>query len=199
MTNNTTTRVLNEFTERRNILRVGAGIAVALMASPGLAKSISPKSVKGERSLSLYNIHTGESLNTVYWQDGLYIPDEMANINHILRDRRNGEMEQMDIRLIDMLSELHEKVDGKRAFQVISGYRSPASNNKLRKVSAKGGVAKKSLHMQGRAMDIRLPKVELKHLHKAARQMKSGGVGYYPRDGFIHVDTGRVRYWGQHA
>lgn len=199
MTKSTTTTVLSKFTERRNILRMGAGVAVALMASPVLAKSISPVSVNGERSLSLYNIHTGESLNTVYWQDGIYIPDEMASINHILRDRRNGEMEQMDIRLIDMLSELHNRVDGKRAFQVISGYRSPASNNTLRKVSAKGGVAKKSLHMQGRAMDIRLPRIELKHLHKAAVQMKKGGVGYYPRDGFIHVDTGRVRYWGQHA
>ena len=199
MTNSMTTKVQNETLSRRNFLRMGAGVAVAVMASPVLTRSVSANTVRGERSLSLYNIHTGESLNTVYWQDGIYIPDEMASISHILRDRRNGEMEQMDIRLIDMLSELHNKVDGKQAFQVISGYRSPASNNRLRKASAKGGVAKKSLHMQGRAMDIRLPKVQLAHLHKAAVQMKKGGVGYYPRDGFIHVDTGRVRYWGQHA
>lgn len=189
----------NETEARRNFLRMGAGLAVTLMASPVFARSVAPMPEKGERSLALYNIHSGESLNTVYWQDGIYLPDQMAAINHILRDRRNGEMEQMDIRLIDMLSELHNKVDGKRSFQVISGYRSPATNSRLQKTSDKGGVAKKSLHMQGRAMDIRLPKVELKHLHKAAVQMKRGGVGYYPRDGFIHVDTGRVRYWGQHA
>lgn len=199
MTNSMTTTVQTETNSRRNFLRMGAGVAVAVMASPVLARTITPATSSGERSLSLYNIHTGESLNSVYWQDGIYIPDQMAAINHILRDRRNGQMEQMDIRLIDMLSELHQKVDGKRAFQVISGYRSPASNSRLRKVSNQGGVAKKSLHMQGRAMDIRLPKVELKHLHKASVQMKKGGVGYYPRDGFIHVDTGRVRYWGQHA
>ena len=199
MVNSMTTHSRDTSSGRRNFLRMGAGLGIALMASPVLAKSVSVLAPKGERRLALYNIHSGESLNTVYWQDGIYIPDAMTSINHILRDRRNGEMTQMDVQLIDMLAELHTKVEGKQAFQIISGYRSESSNNKLRKVSELGGVAKKSLHMQGRAMDIRLPKTDLKHLHKAAVKMKRGGVGYYPRDGFIHVDTGRVRYWGQHA
>ena len=184
---------------RRGFLRLGAGVAAGAMATPLLAAPPKGQAVSGERRISLYNIHCGESLNTVYWQDGIYIPDEMAHINYILRDRRNGEVEAMDHRLIDMLAQLHDKVDGKKPFYIISGYRSPNTNSYLRKVSAGGGVAKKSLHMRGMAMDIKLPKVQLSHLHKAAVKMKKGGVGYYPNDGFIHVDVGRVRYWGQRA
>jgi uncharacterized protein YcbK (DUF882 family) len=184
---------------RRGFLRLGAGVTAGLMATPLLAAPIKGQAVSGERSISLYNLHNGESLKTVYWQDGVYIPEAMKRINYILRDRRNGEVEHMDPRLIDLLAQLYAKVDGKKPFHVISGYRSPNTNSYLRKVSAGGGVAKKSLHMQGRAIDIRLPKVSVKHLHNAAVHMKKGGVGYYPNDGFIHVDTGRVRYWGQRA
>ncbi|MBD3610329.1 MAG: DUF882 domain-containing protein [Gammaproteobacteria bacterium] len=187
----------NNTISRRNFLHLSAGMAAAVFASPALMKTANAAVISGERNISLYNIHTGEILKTVYWQDGHYIPEAMAQINHILRDRRNGEIEKMDKHLIDMLAELHHKVDGKQAFQVISGYRSPATNTSLRKASSKGGVAKKSLHMRGMAIDIRLPKVQLERLRKVASQMRRGGVGYYPRDGFIHVDVGRVRYWGQ--
>jgi len=185
--------------DRRGFLRMGASVTAGLIAAPLLAAPVQAQARHGERRIALLNIHNGESLNTVYWQDGVYIPDEMARINYILRDRRNGEVEAMDARLIDLLAQLHDKVNGKQPFQVISGYRSHNTNSYLRKVSAAGGVAKKSLHMQGRAIDIKLPKVSLRHLHNAAVRMKKGGVGYYPHDGFIHVDTGRVRYWGQQA
>jgi uncharacterized protein YcbK (DUF882 family) len=185
--------------DRRGFLRLGAGVTAGLVATPLLAAPTKGQAASGERSISLYNIHNGESLKTVYWQDGAYIPEAMKEINYILRDRRNGEVEQMDPRLIDLLAQLYGRVNGNKPFYVISGYRSPNTNSYLRKVSAGGGVAKRSLHMQGRAIDIKLPRVSLRHLHNAAVRMKKGGVGYYPNDGFIHVDTGRVRYWGQKA
>lgn len=185
--------------DRRGFLRLGAGVSAGLVAAPLVATPARAAVAHGERSISLYNIHNGESLKTVYWQDGAYIPQAMQEINYILRDRRNGEVQAMDPRLIDLLAQLNARVDGKKPFHVISGYRSPNTNQYLRKVSTAKGVAKKSLHMQGRAIDIMLPRVSLKHLHTAAVRMKKGGVGYYPRDGFIHVDTGRVRYWGQKA
>jgi len=185
--------------DRRGFLRLGAGVTAGLVAAPLLMAPVKVQAAGGERSISLYNIHNGESLKTVYWQDGAYLPEAMREINYILRDRRNGEVEAMDPRLIDLLAQLNARVDGNKPFHVISGYRSPNTNKYLRKVSAAKGVAKKSLHMQGRAIDVMLPKVSLKHLHTAAVRMKKGGVGYYPNDGFIHVDTGRVRYWGQKA
>lgn len=185
--------------ERRSFLRTGAGVTAGLIVAPLLSLPTRARAASGERRISLYNIHNGETLDAVYWQDGNYIAETMQQINYILRDRRNGEVERMDPQLIDLLASLYHTVDGKKPFYVISGYRSPNTNKYLRKVSSGHGVAKKSLHMQGRAIDIKLPSVELKHLHRAAVHLKQGGVGYYPNDGFIHVDTGRVRYWGQKA
>lgn len=199
MTDKLRSSIQTQELDRRGFLRLGAGVTAGLVAAPLLMAPVKGQAAGGERSISLYNIHNGESLNTVYWQDGAYIPEAMQEINYILRDRRNGEVEAMDPRLIDLLAQLKARVDGSKPFHVISGYRSPNTNKYLRKVSSAKGVAKKSLHMQGRAIDIMLPKVSLKHLHTAAVRMKKGGVGYYPNDGFIHVDTGRVRYWGQKA
>jgi uncharacterized protein YcbK (DUF882 family) len=146
-----------------------------------------------ERSLAFKNLHTGESLRTTFWAEGNYRNDELKAVNHVLRDHRSGDVHPMDPKLLDLLYVLQQSVAVKGSFHIISGYRSPLTNQKLRAKS--GGVAKKSLHMQGKAIDIRLPGCKLEHLRNAALELKAGGVGYYARSNFIHVDTGRVRRW----
>lgn len=174
---------------RRRFLQTCLGTTAAL-ASPGLWASLhrSP-----ERILSLKNLHTGESLRATFWAEGQYLKDELRAVNRVLRDHRSGDVHAMDPNLLDQLYLLQQSVGVGGAFHVISGYRSPASNASLRNNS--NGVAKKSLHMQGKAIDIRLPGCKLDKLHKAALALQAGGVGYYPESGFIHVDTGRVRRW----
>jgi len=164
--------------------------AAALGASPLLfAKANSP----AERQLAFYHLHTGEKLSTTYWADGDYITQELQSLNHLLRDHRSGEIQSIDTNLLDLLYVLHQQVDKAGAYHIISGYRSPKTNAKLRQQS--NGVAKKSLHMQGKAIDVRLPGVELKHLRKVALNLRVGGVGYYPKSDFVHLDTGRHRFW----
>ena len=177
-------------TSRRRILQLGLGAAASL-AMPNAFASIL---TEPERKLSLLNLHTGESLKATYWAEGQYQLSELHAINHVLRDHRTGDIHEMDSNLINMLNILHHKMDGKHAFNVISGYRSPKSNALLNKTTS--GVAKKSLHMQGKAIDIRLPGRDLSALRKAALDLQTGGVGYYSKSDFIHVDTGRVRQWG---
>jgi uncharacterized protein YcbK (DUF882 family) len=179
----------NLMISRRNFLQAATGTAAILAAPAVLARPADP----AERVLQLRNLHTGESLKATYWAEGQYLAEEMAALNRVLRDHRSDETYNMDQRLFDILHLLQQQVSSNGTFHVISGYRSPATNAKLQKNSS--GVAKRSLHMQGRAIDIRLPGVELKHLRQAALSLKSGGVGYYPNSNFIHVDTGRTRFW----
>jgi uncharacterized protein YcbK (DUF882 family) len=174
---------------RREFLRMGSGVAAALLLPPGLARAAS----HSERSLSFYHTHTGESLDTCYWAEGDYLQDGITEINQILRDHRTGDTREMDRGLLDLLYLLQERVESKQTFQIISGYRSPKTNAMLSSKSS--GVAKRSYHMQGKAIDIRLNGCDLKQLHKAALSLKAGGVGYYPSSDFIHVDVGRVRRW----
>ena len=174
---------------RREFLRIGSGVAAALMLPAGMARAAS----HSERSLSFYNTHTGERLKTCYWAEGNYVPGGIREINQILRDHRTGDVYDMDQGLLDLLYLLQTRVDSKQTFQIISGYRSPKTNAMLSGKSK--GVAKRSYHMQGKAIDIRLNGCDLKQLHKAALSLKAGGVGYYPSSDFIHVDVGRVRRW----
>jgi len=174
---------------RRHFLIGCTALAGSLLA-PSAFASIARQS---ERRLTLRNLHTGEEARITYWAEGSYLKESLREINHLLRDHRTGDITQMDRELLDLLYSLQVKVENKREFQVISGYRSPKTNAMLR--SKSNGVAKRSLHMQGKAIDIRLPGTSLKHLRKAAIALQSGGVGYYPKSNFIHVDTGRVRYW----
>ena len=174
---------------RREFLRIGTGAAAALMLPAGIARAANHT----ERSLGFYNTHTGEQLETCYWAEGEYVPEGMKEINHILRDHRTGDIHDMDQGLLDLLHLLQTQVESRQTFQIISGYRSPKTNAMLNSKSK--GVAKRSYHMQGKAIDIRLNGCELKHLHKAALSLKAGGVGYYPSSDFIHVDVGRVRRW----
>lgn len=172
---------------RRLLLK--ASLAGSVLAVAPLSKVWAAS----ERSLSLYNLHTGEKISQPYWMQGNYLPDSLSAINKVLRDHRSGEVYPIDPGLLDLLSALQQRVNSRRQYEVISGYRSPASNAQLNANSS--GVAKRSLHMLGQAIDIRLPGTQLAALHGAARDMKSGGVGLYTGSNFIHVDTGRVRYW----
>lgn len=165
---------------------MGAGLA----AVPALARVAPPA---GERVLSFYNTHTGEHTRATYWADGGYVASELTSLDQLLRDFRSGEVAVMDPRLFDILYNLQQLVAVSGTFQVISGYRSPATNAQLRAHS--GGVARNSLHMRGQAIDIRLDGVALRDLHRAALALRAGGVGYYPSSDFVHVDTGRVRAW----
>ncbi|MBN8648901.1 MAG: DUF882 domain-containing protein [Caulobacterales bacterium] len=145
------------------------------------------------RRANLYNLHTGENIDLVYKEKGVLINDAFVEVNKVLRDFRNDQTCEMDVKLLDLLDDLSSKLEVKSAFNVISGYRSPATNSMLAEKS--NGVAKGSLHMQGKAIDIRVPGVALKHLRNVAKEMRNGGVGYYASSNFVHVDTGRVRYW----
>lgn len=143
--------------------------------------------------VNLRNVHTGEKLEAVYWEKGDYVPDAVQALNKVLRDYRNDETHPMDKGLYDILNQIHVKTEAKTPFQVISGYRSPATNKML--AARSGEVAKHSLHMDGQAMDVFLEDVDLKHLQAAALDVGKGGVGYYPVSKFVHVDVGRVRKW----
>lgn len=176
-------------TSRRHFLRACAGVSLGLAAPAAFAKVMLP----AERKLAFLNLHTGERLKTEYWADGRYQRDALGEINHILRDFRTGGIHPIDPKLLDLLCALQRSVGRPGPFHVISGYRSPATNRMLRRHSK--GVAKHSLHMDGQAIDIRLPGCELKHLRDAAKALRRGGVGYYAASDFVHVDTGRVRYW----
>jgi uncharacterized protein YcbK (DUF882 family) len=145
------------------------------------------------KRLFLHNLHTGDTVKTVYWENGAYVDGALAEARHALRDWRNGEQHPMDPKLFDIFHDLSARLEVDRPFQIISGYRSPVTNAAMHARSS--GVAKHSLHMEGKATDIRLEGVELRHLQKAALSLGRGGVGFYPSSNFVHVDTGRVRQW----
>jgi uncharacterized protein YcbK (DUF882 family) len=147
-----------------------------------------------EHHLRLYHTHTGERIDIVYRRGDRFLPEAEIELDHFLRDHRTGEVKHYDPQLFDILSELTESVGHPGAeIDIICGYRSSWSNEFLRSRSA--GVAKNSLHMQAHAIDIRIPGVSTDALRDAALALHKGGVGYYPRSGFVHVDTGRVRTW----
>jgi len=148
---------------------------------------------EGTRALDFVHTHTGERLNVEYAHGTRYLPDALETVNHFLRDFRTGDVHPIDQRLLDLLHGLTRLTETRRPFQVISGYRSPKTNAMLRNRSE--GVAGRSLHMRGQAIDIRLADVPLAALRRAALAAGRGGVGYYPASNFVHVDTGRVRQW----
>lgn len=196
---------------RRNLLKltggatlnaaIFAGIGVAaLMPGNGAAVQASSPSAPTTartieaRQLSFINTHTGERFADAYWESGNYVPDAMSAINQVMRDHRSGEVHAIDPALLDQLHTLHGLVGASNPFQIISGYRSPATNAALR-ANSNGGVASRSLHMDGKAIDIRVAGIDLTRLRDAALGMQAGGVGFYQASDFVHVDTGRVRRW----
>jgi len=182
---------------RRDVLKFAgrAALNAALVGSVGavLAQPAYATPGTGARRLSFVNTHTGDAFRDAYWENGSYVPDAMAAINRVMRDHRSGEAHAIDPRLLDQLHDLNGVVGASAPYQIISGYRSPTTNAALHANS--DGVATRSLHMDGRAIDIRVGGVDLTRLRDAALGMRAGGVGYYPDSDFIHVDTGRVRRW----
>lgn len=194
--------------DRRRFLSSTVRVAVAGAALPLLGPALAQASdlgtaaaslaqPSGRRSLAFNHTHTGERISLVYAVDGDYVPDALSLLNRFLRDHYAGTVGQMDPQLFDVLHRLRIALGSPSlpAYDVISGYRCPETNLHLRN-SRGGGVARRSLHMDGKAIDLRLPGVPLAALRDAAISLQAGGVGYYPREQFVHIDTGRVRTWG---
>jgi uncharacterized protein YcbK (DUF882 family) len=185
---------------RRSFLGAGAAAAAAALVPArafGAANSTAPSSIlAADRELSFVHTHTGERLSTAYCAGGEYLAPALQNVNVLLRDFRANQVKPIDVPLLDLLFELNGVLGTDQPFHVISGYRSPETNAMLHeRGGAQSGVATHSLHMDGKAIDIRVPGIKLTHLRDAARSLKRGGVGFYAASNFVHVDTGRVRYW----
>ncbi|HZS85635.1 MAG TPA: DUF882 domain-containing protein [Stellaceae bacterium] len=174
---------------RRAVLFLAAGAIASAAACPASA-AYRPLAV---RTVALDNLHTGERVKTAFWENGRYLPEALREIDWVLRDHRTDEVRAIDPDLLDLLWHLQQKLRARDAFQVISGYRSPATNAML--AATTDGVAQNSLHTRGMAIDIRVPGRSLVKVHRAALDLGLGGVGYYPRSDFVHVDVGRVRRW----
>ncbi len=153
----------------------------------------------GPRRLKFHHLHTAEDLDVVYWDDGKYVWDSLQAANRLLRDFRSLEVHPVDVRLLDILFTLQSLTGSKEPYRIISAFRSPATNEMLSGQSAVTNgatqVAKKSLHMEGKAMDVRLNDVSLTGFRDAALALQGGGVGYYADSAFVHVDIGPVRTW----
>jgi len=176
---------------RRHFLKLGVATAACAGFMPGTAYAARLGTM--ERQLGFNNLHTGERLSVAYFSDGTYRPNALADINVILRDWRTGDIKEIDVQLLDVLWELQQRLGSTKPYDVISGYRSPKTNAIL--ASTSSGVAKRSLHMEGMAIDIALPDKKLSVVRQTAMDMQRGGVGYYPKSGFVHVDVGKVRFW----
>jgi len=175
---------------RRDLLRFGAAAGLAAIAAPAWAQQLD---IWEPRRAVLHNLHTGETFNEVYFANGSYLPDALAEATRVMRDWRTGEERFIDPSLFDALTGVQQRLETARPFQIISGYRSPKTNAMLRGKSH--GVAEHSQHMLGKAIDINIQGVDLRNLRNAALALGAGGVGYYPASNFVHVDTGRVRQW----
>ncbi|WP_319524954.1 DUF882 domain-containing protein [uncultured Desulfosarcina sp.] len=175
-------------TNRRTFLKMSASAALTLLPCSAMAVQAPEHQI-----LSFYNIHTGESLSTCYRSHGKLIHRAVGRISNVMRDHRTGEIKPVDPNLLDLLHRIVTKIRTTEPISIISGYRSPETNAALRKISR--GVAKNSLHMKGRAIDIRIPGFRTEDIRELAIGLHSGGVGYYPSSDFVHLDTGPVKVW----
>ncbi|ABM40404.1 protein of unknown function DUF882 [Acidovorax sp. JS42] len=182
---------------RRLFLGRGAAVAHAAAAAVLLPKAALASLSEEQdlaRRLAFNHLHTHERLALVYAQGEQFVPAALPTLNHFLRDHYSGDVGVMDPDLFHLLHRVRQTLQTQRPFEVISGYRSPHTNETLRTTRG-GGVARRSLHMDGKAIDVRLPGVSLSDLRDAAISLRAGGVGYYAREQFVHIDTGRVRSW----
>lgn len=174
-------------------MRWGLAAASAFLAPRVLKAAVSAPVPSQERRLAFFNTHTGERLEACYCRAGRYDPGALRDINHILRDHRTGEVGAVAVELLDLLHRLCLRFETTRPFHVISGFRSLATNTALHSMSR--GVASQSLHLYGKAIDIRVPGIRTGALKTLALALAAGGVGYYPGSDFVHVDIGRIRSW----
>lgn len=180
------------FCHRRHFIQIGLGtLAGSMLPLKAVAAVVARPDAA--RILSFYNTHTGEQLEVCYHTGKEYRPDALKRIDYILRDHRCGTVAPIDTGLLDLLYKVRCETGSDEPFQVISGYRSPATNEMLRRNTS--GVAKRSYHTKGMAIDIRLAGHDTKRLRDLCIRLKSGGVGYYARSNFVHIDTGPVRRW----
>jgi len=178
---------------RRCFLQNSAGVALAaclLLSSP---LPLWAADIPGKRTLSLYHTHTAEELKITYARQRAYDFDALQRVSHFLRDHRTGDIHPIDPRLLDLLYNVQRLSGNRGVYEVISGYRSPKTNAMLRRKS--NDVAGHSLHLEGRAIDVRMSGIRTKELRKIALHLKQGGVGYYAKSDFVHLDTGRIRAW----
>jgi uncharacterized protein YcbK (DUF882 family) len=178
---------------RRRFLGLGAA-ALALPFATRLSAFVPPEALPPDRGLAFFNTHTGEFAAVEYCQSGSLIPASLKTINRILRDTRTGEVKDIDLGLLDLLNVLSRTLATNQPFHVISAYRSTSTNEYLR-THGSGGVVANSMHLDAKAIDIRVPGVRLRDLYRAAVGLRGGGVGIYPESDFVHVDVGRVRTW----
>ena len=181
----------NHSISRRRLLRLGALAAASCLPCPALA--LERTAQRFERALDFYNVHTGENLRTVYWIKGKYLPTSLRDINYVLRDHHSDQVKPIDPQLLDLLYTIDKIVGLRDSFHVLSAYRSPETNAMLRLYYS--GVAEHSMHIEGKAVDVRFSGRDLQMVRRLATDLQWGGVGYYPWSGFVHLDTGPVRTW----
>ena len=179
---------------RRTLLTYGlsALASLPLVSLPELAGASLPRH-HSVRTLKFYHMHTGEKLRATYFENGRYVPQALHHVNALFRDYRTGDVKHIDPRLLDVLHEVQTQLRSSEAFHIVSAYRSPATNAMLREHSH--GVAKGSMHIQGKAVDIRLPGRDCRDIYQVALNLSAGGAGYYEASDFVHIDTGKVRHW----
>ncbi|MCB1538369.1 MAG: DUF882 domain-containing protein [Rhodospirillales bacterium] len=183
---------MKNFLTRRSILKTGlAGFAGLAASLAGILPAAARETIG--YSISIKNVHTGETFNGVYRVGGYYVPRAFRQINHVMRDHYDGTLHPIDPRLVDVLARLQKRCACNQPLTILSGYRSPTTNAMLRRESP--NVAKNSFHMKGQAADIRVPGSTTSEVRQVALSLRAGGVGYYPRHEFVHVDTGDVRTW----
>lgn len=190
----------NKDFSRRSFLGLGAatlgGVILSSLVTPAAAANFKSGVIgEGARRLAFRNTHTGESFSGVYRVGDKYLPDAFKQINYVLRDFRTDQVYAMDPRVIDIMYTVHRMTGQNKPFQIISGYRSPKTNTMLRGKSRNTGVAKKSLHMKGQAIDLRMEDFSTKRIRDLTASLRAGGVGYYSKSDFVHMDTGDVRTW----
>jgi uncharacterized protein YcbK (DUF882 family) len=179
---------------RRGVLCAFA--ATAVMAAPTYSNAFGILRGAGDiRRVRLHSGRTGESIDTIYWIEGDYIPEALAEINYFMRDWRTDSTVNIDTRAIDIVAASHNLLDADTPFLMLSGYRSPSTNAMLR--SRSRSVARNSLHMKGQAADLRLNGRSVGQISKAAISCSAGGVGKYSRSNFVHMDCGPIRIWGR--
>jgi uncharacterized protein YcbK (DUF882 family) len=191
-------RQFNSLSASRKGIKAGARIGLASALLMLGAGSVHDATAQNEtRTLSFHHTHSDENLTVTFKRDGRYDDDALKQLNHFLRDWRTQDEIVMDRHLFDILWEVYRDVDGKQPIQIISSYRSPATNAMLRQRSANSGVARFSQHMLGHAMDFYIPGVQLEQIRFAGLRLQRGGVGFYPTSGspFVHLDTGSIRHW----